>query len=223
MQARFLLGPAGSGKTFRCLGEIRAALSEQPGGPPDAPEQGEGGPLILLAPKQATFQLERQLLAGSEISGFTRLQILSFDRLARFALEQLGTAPPPLLAEEGRIMVLRSLLMRHEGELKLFGRSARRPGFAQEISELLAELNQHQFTPARLRALAGRENLRRELCDKLADLALLSENIRAGSRNTNCRTPIACSTWQPKRCEQISAFSLQPSTFPASGSTASPR
>ena len=27
VQARFLLGPAGSGKTFRCLAEIRAALA----------------------------------------------------------------------------------------------------------------------------------------------------------------------------------------------------
>jgi len=52
VQARFLLGPAGSGKTFRCLAEIRAALREG----------AEGPPLILLAPKQTTFQLERQLL-----------------------------------------------------------------------------------------------------------------------------------------------------------------
>ena len=62
VQAHFLLGPAGSGKTFRCLAEIRAALGEAGHGPPAAPEQREGGPLILLAPKQATFQLERQLL-----------------------------------------------------------------------------------------------------------------------------------------------------------------
>ena len=53
VQVRFLLGPAGSGKTFRCLAEIRFALAESP----------EGLPLILLAPKQATFQLERQLLS----------------------------------------------------------------------------------------------------------------------------------------------------------------
>jgi len=52
VQARFLLGPAGSGKTFRCLAEIRAGLAASP----------EGPPLVLLAPKQATFQLERQLL-----------------------------------------------------------------------------------------------------------------------------------------------------------------
>ena len=80
MQARFLLGPAGSGKTFRCLAEIRTALAEAPDGPP----------LILLAPKQATFQLERQLLSTDEISGFTRLNIFSFERLARFHTQYTG-------------------------------------------------------------------------------------------------------------------------------------
>ncbi len=60
-------------------------------------------------------------------------------------------------------------------ELKLFGRSARRPGFAQELSTLLAELQQHQFTPAKLRALTETKNLRPELHNKLLDLALLAE------------------------------------------------
>ena len=165
MQARFLLGPAGSGKTFRCLAEIRAALAGSPDGPP----------LILLAPKQATFQLERQLLATDGLAGCTRLQIFSFDRLAAFIFEQAHVAPPPLLSAEGRLMVLRALLRRHEGELKLFRGSARRAGFAQELGTLLAELQQHQFTPARLRPLAQNEKLPRELRDKLHDLALLLE------------------------------------------------
>ncbi len=166
--ARFLLGPAGSGKTFRCLAEIRAALREG----------AEGPPLILLAPKQATFQLERQLLADPAAAGFdgyTRLHIFSFERLAQFVLEKLNVAPPQLLTEEGRVMVLRALLLLHEKELKLFRRSARRPGFSRELSRLLGELQQHQFTPARLRALASRLAGRRELQDKLHDLALLDE------------------------------------------------
>ncbi|MGA2686305.1 MAG: PD-(D/E)XK nuclease family protein [Verrucomicrobiota bacterium] len=175
VQARFLLGPAGSGKTFRCLGEIRAALREDAGGPLVAPEQREDGPLILLAPKQATFQLERQLLADHTLSGYARLHIFSFDRLARFALEQLAVTPPGQLNDEGRVMVLRALLLRHERELKLFRRSARRPGFAQQLSRLLGELQQHQFTPARLRTLADRFAERRELHDKLHDLALMGD------------------------------------------------
>ncbi len=189
MQARFLLGPAGSGKTFRCLAEIRAALGASP----------EGPPLVLLAPKQATFQLERQLLdaerwgerprepgvasvAGSpgvsphQICGYTRLNIFSFERLARFVLDALAVPMPSgLLADEGRVMVLRALLMRYENELKLFRPSARRPGFAQQLSQLLGELQQHQFTAAKLRTLSARPDLRRELQDKLHDLSLLFE------------------------------------------------
>jgi ATP-dependent helicase/nuclease subunit B len=164
VQAHFLLGPAGSGKTFRCLAEIRQALHKSP----------EGPPLVLLAPKQATFQLERQLLADGAPQGYTRLNIFSFERLARFVLDARGAPMPSgLLAEEGRVMVLRALLMRHESELKLFRQSTRRPGFAQQLSQLLGELQQHQFTPAKLRVLSARHDLHRELQDKLLDLALL--------------------------------------------------
>ena len=165
VQARFLLGPAGSGKTFRCLAEIRAALRAAP----------EGPPLILLAPKQATFQLERQLLADNSFNGYTRLHIFSFERLAHFVFEKLRAAPPRLLAEEGGIMVLRARLMQYADGLKVFHRSARRPGFARQLSRLLGELQQHQFTPAKLRARASRLAERRELRDKLQDLALLLE------------------------------------------------
>jgi ATP-dependent helicase/nuclease subunit B len=173
VRAHFLLGPAGSGKTFRCLAEIRAALAKNP----------EGAPLVFLAPKQATFQLERQLLTGPEISGYTRLQIFSFERLAQSVLEKLKITPPKFLSDDGRLMVLRALLMRHADELKLFRQSARRPGFAQELGRLLNELSRHQQTPAKLRALAGQENLRSELRDKLNDLALLSEKYADWLRN----------------------------------------
>jgi ATP-dependent helicase/nuclease subunit B len=115
------------------------------------------------------------LLADAKISGYTRLQIWSFERLARFVLETWSVPPPRLLSDEGRVMVLRALLLRHEKELKLFRRSARRPGFAQEIGALLNEFQQHQLTPAKLRALLQRDGLSAELRAKLLDLALLHE------------------------------------------------
>lgn len=117
MQVRLLLGPAGSGKTFRCLTEVRAALAESP----------EGPPLVLVAPKQTTYQLERQLLADPSIPGYTRLHILSFERLAHFVFDRLQKAPE-VLNEEGRLMVLRGLLAKKRDELKLFRASARLTG-----------------------------------------------------------------------------------------------
>src|SRR3954468_5503146 len=98
MTLRFLLGPAGSGKTFRCLQDIRAALTASQ----------EGAPLVLVTPKQATYQLERQLLFDPSLDGYSRLHILSFERLAYFALSQLSLPGPDMLQEEGRVMVFRS-------------------------------------------------------------------------------------------------------------------
>lgn len=186
VQARFLLGPAGSGKTSRCLAEIRAHLRPEP----------DGRPLILLAPKQATFQLERQLLASGEIAGTTRLQIFSFDRLAYFILKHRRTAPPELLSEEGRIMVLRALLRRWRSELPVFGPSGHRTGFARELAGQLAELEQHGFTPTRLRELADREGLPRSLRGKLMDLARLQTEYAAwreqhGWKDANCLLEVA--------------------------------
>ncbi len=163
VQIHFLLGPAGSGKTVRCLEEIRAALMRAP----------EGRPLLFLAPKQATFQLERQLLADDSLHGFTRLRILSFERLARFVFEQLGHPSPPLLDEEGRLMVLRALLARRRQELRLFRASARLTGFAQQLSRALREFQRQRLTPEDLVKLAGNAHETGGLPLKLQDLALL--------------------------------------------------
>ncbi|MFN0068894.1 MAG: PD-(D/E)XK nuclease family protein [Limisphaerales bacterium] len=163
MQARFLPGPAGSGKTWRCLAEIRAALAAAPDGPP----------LILLAPKQATFQLERQLLETGEVPGWSRLFILSFERLANFVLEALARPPARLLPAEGRVMVLRALLDRLQPELEIFRGSARLAGFAQELGDLVREFRRHGHSAARLAAAAERLPTGTPLAAKLRDLARL--------------------------------------------------
>ncbi|HZL43399.1 MAG TPA: hypothetical protein VFD66_08980, partial [Verrucomicrobiae bacterium] len=165
MQIRFLLGPAGSGKTYRCLAEIREALRKEP----------EGPPLILLAPKQATFQLERQLLSDPELEGYTRLRILSFERLAEFVFTDLGITPPDLLSDVGRLMVFRALLAQKHKDLKLFHATALLPGFARQVSQQIREFQRHGLTPAGVACLAGQGGLRPELQSKLQDLALLFE------------------------------------------------
>ena len=163
MQARFLLGPAGSGKTFRCLAEIRAELQASADGPP----------LVLLAPKQATYQLERQLMADVSLRGYTRLHILSFERLAGFVFDHLRRPRPQLLGEEGRVMVLRALLGRMQDQLRVFHASARLPGLAQQLSLLLRELQRHHLSVAGLQELAGKVTASTRLPDKLHDLGLV--------------------------------------------------
>jgi ATP-dependent helicase/nuclease subunit B len=163
LQTRFLLGPSGTGKTYRCLAEARKVLLAAPLGPP----------LVFLAPKQATYQLERQLLADGPLLGYTRLRILSFERLAEYLLTEFDGNPPRLLSGEGRLMVFRTLLSRKRQELQLFRASARLRGFAQQLSDTIRELQRSQFTPSSFEALARREGGSSVLRFKLRDLALL--------------------------------------------------
>lgn len=131
--------------------------------------------MLFVAPKQATFQLERQILSDSRIKGFSRLHILSFERLARFVLEKLEEPMPELLSEQGRIMVLRALLSRHAEELEIFHKSARRVGFSEELSEQLREFQQYQLSPAAMRHLARQSGTPPKLAAKFRDLAFISE------------------------------------------------
>ena len=161
MLATFLIGPAGTGKSHRCLAEAQAELKRSPAAPP----------LLYLAPKQATFQIERELLSDPELHGYTRLQILSFERLARFVLST--GAPSRVLSVEGRIMVLRALLTWHQNDLSIFRSSARLPGFARQISDTISELQSHCVTPNMLLKVAATLKENPQLAGKLHDLALI--------------------------------------------------
>ncbi|MGN6641692.1 MAG: PD-(D/E)XK nuclease family protein, partial [Verrucomicrobiota bacterium] len=99
--------------------------------------------------------------------------ILSFQRLAEMVFERLGKPAPELLAEEGRVMVLRALLEQKRGELKVFRASARLPGFARQLSQLLRELQQFHLTPQRLEALADGVGQSNRLDARLRDLAVI--------------------------------------------------
>ena len=163
MRATILIGPAGSGKTFRCLAEVRAELKRG----------AEGLPLLFIAPKQATFQIERELLSDPDIHGYARLQIVSFERLARFVLDEFALLPPRLLTEEGRVMVLRALLGERHRDLNVFHGSARLPGFAHQLSSVLGELQRHHVSSEQLLQTAAKLADRPQLADKLRDLALM--------------------------------------------------
>src|SRR3954470_246995 len=171
-----LAGPSGSGKTYRCLAEIADHLRASP----------TGAPLILVAPRQATYQLERQILSFEGVKGFTRLSILSFQRLAQFVFDATHAVLPKLLNEEGRIMALRAILSRRRESLRVFKASAQREGLAQELSTLWREVCEHRSGPGALRAAANKlENPR--LRAKLEDFADIFEDYQTWLAKHNLR------------------------------------
>ena len=56
MTLRFILGPAGSGKTYTCISQMAQLIAADP----------LGYPLLLLTPQQSTFIYEKSLAAAGQ-------------------------------------------------------------------------------------------------------------------------------------------------------------
>jgi len=173
MKLKFILGRAGSGKTHYCLEAIRTELKRSP----------TGDRLILLAPEQATFQMDRALLADEEICGYARAQVLSFRRLAYLVFEELGGPALPPAGNLVRRMLLGKILAANRERLRVFGPSSRRPGLAGEIADAISELHRYRHPPEDLESqLAALEEAGEGdslLALKLADLMLVYREYHA--------------------------------------------
>ena len=145
MRARFVLGRAGSGKTYHCHRAIAAALAAEP---------AVGPRLLLLVPEQASLEAERAILRHSPRGIAHRAEVLSFDRLAQRVLQTVGGPARQALSEPARAMVIRHLLQAHRDELRYFRRVERRPGVMTRLGQAVAELIHEAVTPAGLAAAA---------------------------------------------------------------------
>lgn len=165
MGIRYLIGRAGSGKSTRCLEELRERLLREPDGPP----------LMLLVPEQATFQAEFALVTTPGIHGLLRAQVLSFRRLAwRVMQETGGTAGTPI-DDLGKRMLLHKLLHQHNDRLRLFRGAHEKMGFVEGLHSLFTELARYKAGPSELAAFAERIKGRvpghaSAVLDKLQDL-----------------------------------------------------
>lgn len=168
MPVRFVVGRAGSGKTWRCLEAIRARLRQDP---------AAGHRLMLLVPEQASFQMERALIETPDIAGFIRCEVLSFQRLAYRIFSETGADPrrgDETIGPLGRMMAIRRLIRREKHRLRMLGRVADKPGLIRQVAASFDELMRAEIEPATLAELAEKYQDGNPLAAaKLADLTCL--------------------------------------------------
>lgn len=149
---RFILGRAGTGKTTRCVNAAADAL------------RGEGAsPLVLLTPEQATYQMEYSVLSRPGVRGFSRLRVLSFNRLGFWLNRRADNGAE--LSRLGRQMAVHRVLLEKAESLMLYRDAARHGGLAERISGLLTELQQADCGSEQVEAMA------RQLAEKDAGSA----------------------------------------------------
>ncbi|GMV96000.1 MAG: hypothetical protein AMXMBFR83_03690 [Phycisphaerae bacterium] len=166
MSIRFIVGRAGSGKTHRCLEQLRARLRESP---------ADGNRLLLLVPEQASFQMERALIETPDLPGFTRCEVVSFHRLAlRIFAEAGAKGVDQTIGGLGRLMLIRRLIRQERSSLRLLARVADKPGLVKQVAVALEELMREQVGPETLADVADQAGDDDPLqAAKLADLARL--------------------------------------------------
>lgn len=166
MILQFILGRAGTGKTYYCLKEITEELKKSP----------QGAPLILLVPEQATLLTEKSLLSFSDIKGIMRADVLSFQRMTQRVLNEVGGGAKVHIGDLGKRMLIRRLLQKHKDELKFFRWVVERPGFIENLDCTFTELRNYMITTDKLQEafsklkLLGKNDM---LADKIHDLILV--------------------------------------------------
>ncbi|WP_226038063.1 helicase-exonuclease AddAB subunit AddB [Aquibacillus saliphilus] len=140
MGIRFLLGKASTGKSDRCLMEIKEKLKTNP----------EGSPIIYIVPDQMTFQQEYALLNKDELSGSIRAQVFSFSRLAWRVLQETGGGTRKFISSTGIQMMLRKITEERKSDWSVFQKAIEKRGFMEQLESMITEFKRYRITPEML-------------------------------------------------------------------------
>ena len=163
---RFVIGVKGAGKTAYLHQMLGKAVREN-----DASA-------LLLVPRQATFENDRDLLAALGPQMASSVQVLSFSRLSELVFRACGRPNRPLLGEGANTALMALAIEQVQERLQFFARHAKNFGFAQKMLRAVAQFKQTNVLPDDLRtAAATLEN--GFLRNKLLETALIFETYNS--------------------------------------------
>ena len=164
MAVQFILGRSGTGKTRLCQNQIIDELVNN----------GSDRPLILLVPEQATYQAEKSILADGRIAGYSRLNILSFQRLAFMLVGRLNQSRQ--ISPAGQQMAICLIIKRLADRLSIFRHQDFGTGTWQKLVNLIAEFHSYNHSPDDVMELIEklkRQNSPPNTIRKLEDIHLI--------------------------------------------------
>jgi ATP-dependent helicase/nuclease subunit B len=167
MAVRFLLGRAGTGKSYRMLSEIKGKLLDRP----------DGDPIIYLVPDQMSFISEYELVNTPGLNGMIRAQVFSFTRLAWKILQETGGMSRYHLSNVGLNMMIRKIIEENKDNLRIFSKASEKPGFIDHVEAMLTEFKRYCIKPQELGDFNQEQGQSKVLKDKLYDLELIYEKF----------------------------------------------
>ncbi len=163
MAVQFIIGPAGSGKSSYIMQTVSRQLQQAP-----------RKKIILLVPEQATFTYQSALIHQHQRSGVLTLEILSFQRLARSVMQQVGGLACQTVNDLGKLLIVRRLLQKHTEAYPFLSKSVNRPGYLLHIGQAFQEMKRYQIHSDRLEQTIRKQPLSHtQFTTKLQELSQL--------------------------------------------------
>ncbi|MBP5224731.1 MAG: PD-(D/E)XK nuclease family protein [Lachnospiraceae bacterium] len=138
---------------------------------------------ILLVPEQASLTTQQALIDLHPRHALFNIDVLTFNRLSHRVFDEMKVNTKNVLSENGKLMLLKLTVSRHEGELVRLKGKARRIGFLEELKSVMSELSQYNVDEKTLEESAEKvtePGLKQKLKDihviYKAYLSLLHEN-----------------------------------------------
>ena len=161
MQTEFILGRACSGKTIYCYQQIENELKKE-----------SYSSLILLVPEQ--FNLQTQIdLSQRLYPGLLRVEVTSFNTLAREVFKEVGKADLPTIDDLERIMILKKIIEEHKKELTFFKKNIYSDGFIESMNRLITVFEQSSIEVTALEELITDQSATLLFKSKLADTKII--------------------------------------------------
>lgn len=151
---RLILGRSGSGKTTRCMEELKKFEQE-----------AYSKPLLYIVPEQFSFEAERALIKVIGKKGIINAQVLSFRRLAFRIFAEKGLKENSL-GNSGKAMLVYAIMLNQEENLQILKNVSKNVGLLDTVVKQIEELKRYQITPEMLENCPiTNEYLKRKLSD----------------------------------------------------------
>jgi ATP-dependent helicase/nuclease subunit B len=135
-----------------------------------------GRRVFLIVPEQSTLKAEADAFDYLDVAGFIDFDVLSMTSLGRRILAETGygsAEAPAFISKYGKFMLLSRLLYRRRDDMKTFRHLESSPDFVEKLNDMIAELKNHNVTPADLTDIASEMKTESLLKRKLEDAALV--------------------------------------------------
>lgn len=135
---------------------------------------------FYLVPNHIKFESEVEVLKqlgnpDEDVTAQSRIQVLSFTRLAWYFLRNTSQYQKQRISAAGINMLLYQIIVDHQDDLILFGQEAHLPGFIDQIAHQISVMQAGNVLPADLMKINENEDaaLSNDFRDKLHDFAII--------------------------------------------------